>query len=177
MIEIKFGRRWSMPSPQTFSMPPIRDLLKRWIEPGQVVIDPFARDATIATITNDLNPNTAAEYHLPAEEFCEVILQKGVRADVVLFDPPYSPRQMSECYNEVGYRPAGRSVTQNAVLYKHVRDGLDRLLREGGIAISFGWNTSGFGKGRGYVPEEILMVAHGGAHNDTHCVVERKAWT
>ena len=40
--------------------------------------------------------------------------------------------------------------------------------------MSFGWNSSGFGNTRGYVVEEILLVAHGGAHNDTICVVERK---
>jgi hypothetical protein len=30
------------------------------------------------------------------------------------------------------------------------------------------------GKGRGYQMEELLLVAHGGAHNDTIVVVERK---
>lgn len=39
--------------------------------------------------TNDLNPNTTAQYHLPAQEFCSRL---QVEVDVVLFDPPYSPR-------------------------------------------------------------------------------------
>lgn len=37
-----------------------------------------------------------------------------------------------------------------------------------------GWNSAGFGKVRGYVFEEILLVAHGGAHNDTIVTVERR---
>lgn len=45
----------------------------------------------------------------------------------------------------------------------------------GGLAISFGWNSNGFGKKRGFEIIEILMVAHGGnGHNDTICTVERK---
>lgn len=49
------------------------------------------------------------------------------------------------------------------------------LLKPGGIAISCGWNSAGFGKSRGYLVLEIGMVAHGGAHNDTIVVVERKS--
>lgn len=44
----------------------------------------------------------------------------------------------------------------------------------GGHAITFGWNSNGFGKNRGFEAVEILIVAHGGHHNDTLCVVERK---
>lgn len=93
--------------------------------------------------------------------------------DTVIFDPPYSPRQISECYQAVG-KPVGMAETQNARLYKIVRDGLDAILKPGGTALSFGWNSGGFGKTRGYTMGEILLVAHGGAHNDTICVAERK---
>jgi hypothetical protein len=48
------------------------------------------------------------------------------------------------------------------------------MLKPKGIAICFGWNTSGFGKSRGFVLERILLLAHGGAHNDTMITVERK---
>lgn len=162
-----------MPSSETFSMPPVQDLLSRWLGDGWVVVDPFARNSKVASITNDLNPDTAAQYHMTAEDFCVLLAGEGVQADAVLFDPPYSPRQISECYQSVGIKPTGRD-TQNARLYKSVRDGLDAILRPGGLAISFGWNSAGFGMARGYTQEEILLIAHGGAHNDTICVVERK---
>jgi len=96
------------------------------------------------------------------------------RAEAVLFDPPYSPRQITEVYRSIG-RTATMKDTQSGHLYREVRDVLDTLLVPGGIAVSFGWNSAGFGKERGYEVEEILLVAHGGAHNDTICVVERKA--
>ena len=162
-----------MPSPSTFSIAPIADLLERWLWDCDVIIDPFAGETSPATHTNDLNPDREAQYHLEAAEFCEVLQDEEVEADAVLFDPPYSPRQMSEVYARVGMG-GGSASTQNARLYKEVRDGLYPLLRPGGVALSFGWNSAGFGKVRGFEIEEILLVAHGGAHNDTICVVERK---
>jgi len=166
-------RAWAMPSPSTFSIPPIVSLLERWLVGCDVIIDPFAGETTPATHTNDLNPERTAQHHLEAADFCSLLQDTGVHADAVLFDPPYSPRQMSEVYARVGLG-GGSASTQNARLYKEVRDGLDSILNPGGIAVSFGWNSAGFGKGRGYEILEILLVAHGGAHNDTICVVERK---
>lgn len=167
----RMSREWAMPSPDTFTIPPIAAFVKRWI--GSRSVDPFARNSQFATVTNDLNPQTGAMYHMEAIEFCELMRKNGELFDTVIFDPPYSPRQISECYQAVGI-PVGVQVTQNARLYKAVRDGLDGLLAPGGIALSFGWNSGGFGKRRGYEMLEILLVAHGGAHNDTICVAERK---
>ena len=171
---MKMSRCWAMPSPQTFSIPPIASFVARWMPAGVVSADPFARDGGLATYTNDLNPETKAQHHLDAADFCALLLGHGVALDVALFDPPYSPRQMSEVYAMAGISGVGPWVSQNARLYKEVRDGLDALLKPGGVALSFGWNSSGFGKGRGYEIEEILLVSHGGAHNDTICMAERK---
>jgi hypothetical protein len=160
-----------MPNSETFAMLPIQQLLNKWLKGRPVIIDPFARNSTRATITNDLDPNTLAQYHMLAEEFVDVL--NSDTADAVLFDPPYSPRQISECYQGVGLK-CGSKDTQNARLYKRVKDGLDRALKSEGIAICFGWNSMGFGVGRGYELLEVLMVPHGGAHNDTIVTVERK---
>ena len=173
---MKMSRAWAMPSPETFSIKPIADLLDRYIKRGDVVVDPFARNSKRGTITNDLDPSTTALFHLHAEEFCRVLRTDGVVADVVLFDAPYSPRQVTEVYAGIG-KTATMQDTQTAVLYKEVRNGLSVVLKTGGIAVSFGWNSAGFGKERGYDMLEILLVAHGGAHNDSICVVERKTQT
>ena len=45
---------------------------------------------------------------------------------------------------------------------------------EGGFCISFGWNSNGMGKNRGFEIVEILLVAHGGHHNDTIVTVEKR---
>jgi hypothetical protein len=55
-----------------------------------------------------------------------------------------------------------------------VRDAAHDILRPGGIVLSFGWNSTGMGVGRGYEMFDMLIVCHGGAHNDTICIAERK---
>jgi hypothetical protein len=161
---IPMRRVWAMPSPATFSIRPISELLDRWLQDCRVIVDPFCGDSLRATIRNDLKNGFEARMFLAGLD-CQ--------ADAVLFDPPYSPRQIAESYKSVGMA-VGQQETQNARLYGDVKDGLDRILRPGGIAICCGWNSAGFGKERGYKLEEILLVAHGGAHNDTIVTVERK---
>lgn len=48
------------------------------------------------------------------------------------------------------------------------------ILTETAVALSFGWNTIGFGKGLGFEIEEIMLVCHGADHNDTICMAERR---
>ena len=168
-----FNREFAMPNGDTFSIPPIKKFVSRYCDGQSVIVDPFARNSKFATHTNDLNPETTAQLHLHAEAACDVWEFRGVVADMVLFDPPYSPRQISELYKSIGLA-VGTNETQNGRLYKSVRDGLDRLLKSGGVCLSFGWSSTGMGIKRGYEIIEILFVPHGGAHNDTICVAERK---
>jgi len=64
--------------------------------------------------------------------------------------------------------------THFRTLWKPERDTIHQILDIGGIVISFGWNSIGMGKRRGYKIEDILLVCHGPGHNDTICMVERK---
>ncbi len=162
-----FGCAWAMPSRWTFSIPPINAFVRRWVAGAEIVVDPFCGQSDFGTHTNDI----AISGGVDAEEFCDRLHDAGVVADVVVFDPPYSPRQISECYKAIGRKPT-TADTQNAALYARVRPSLDRILRPGGIALSFGWQSSGFGKR--YETREILLVQHGGAHNDTICVAQVK---
>lgn len=170
---LQFKREFAMPNSETFTIPPIAKFVGRYLAGAKVSVDPFARNSRLATWTNDLDPKTRAGMHMDAEEFCEKLSFNNVRADLGLFDPPYSPRQISEVYKSVGLE-VGMEETQNAALYKRVRTAMDRLIKPGGVVLSFGWNSAGMGVERGYEIIEILLVAHGGGHNDTICVAERK---
>lgn len=55
-----------MPNKETFSIRPIRELIDKYREEGMVIVDPFARNSDIGTITNDLDPETKAMYHKDA---------------------------------------------------------------------------------------------------------------
>lgn len=160
---------WAMPSRWTFTMPPVREFLGRHLTIGEVSVDPFAGQSAIATYRNDL-----ARGGVDAEEFCHRLIGEGVVADAVLFDPPYSPRQISECYKSIG-RAVTTADTQNAAPYKRVRAPLVQLLKPGGLALSFGWQSAGFSAQ--WETLEVLLVRHGGAHNDTICVAQRKPWS
>ena len=164
----KFTRTWAMPNANTFSVKPIGEMVTRYLH--GVSVDPFARNCGLATYTNDLNPNTTAQHHIDAVEFLEKLALDGIRADVAIFDPPYSPRQISECYAAAG-KKAGMVDTQNAVLYAKCRIAIRNICRQGSVVLSFGWNSCGMGPG--WETEEIMLVAHGGAHNDTICMAER----
>ncbi len=168
-----FSRTWAMPNHDTFSIPPIGDFVRRYLQKSKVSIDPFSRNNRWATHTNDLNPKTEAEFHLDAEDFIHLLLTKGVRCDLAILDPPYSPRQISECYKEAGI-PCGMKETQNAALYSRVKNAFSGILTEDATIISFGWNSSGMGKKHNFEQVEIMLCCHGGAHNDTICLAERR---
>ena len=170
-MPVKIERLWSMPNKHTFSIPPISTLLDEVLVGRRVIVDPFSSSSHRGTICNDLDPSSDAEYHTDAAAFCDELISRGVIADAILFDPPYSPRQISEVYKRVGLA-VGMRETQNGRLYKSVRDRLAQLSREGTVAVSCGWNSAGFGQSRGFEVDQILLVAHGGAHNDTIVVVE-----
>ena len=174
---IEFSRKWSMPNSNTFDMKPIGSLLGKYLnsikESGGTIIDPFARNSSWGTLTNDLNESTKAQYHMEATAFLDMLVAKEIKADAVILDPPYSPRQISECYKKIG-RHVSSTDTQNARLYKKCKDSLSKLLKSNGIAITFGWNSSGFGKTRGFKIIEIMLIPHGGAHNDTIMTIEIK---
>lgn len=171
MADVKFSRVWAMPSAWTFTIKPIRELLDRYVVDGVGWIDPMAGDYSPAELTNDWNPERKADFHMDAEEFCKMMRPYGP-FDGVLNDPPYSYRQVSEHYKEVGKK--ARAIDTSANFYNRVMNSVCDSIKPGGYAITFGWNTNGFGKNRGYELIEILDVPHGGHHNDTLVTVERK---
>lgn len=164
---MKLSRTWAMPNKHTFSIPPIGEFVKRYLSKSVVSIDPFCGEKRWATHNNDLGI-----HKVDAEAFLHGLRAEGVLADLFIFDPPYSPRQMSECYKSVGLE-VGMAGTQNGALYKRVRDAAVPILSTNATCLSFGWNSAGMGQKRGFEIIEILLVAHGGGHNDTICVAER----
>ncbi len=137
---------------------------------GGTIIDPFACDCRYGTIRNDLCPDYDTDYHLDALDFLRILPDKS--ADVVLYDPPYSLRQVSECYKGVG-KAVTMETTQASWRARHLNE-IARITKPNGVVLCFGWNSSGVGKKRGFEQIEILLVAHGGSKNDTICSAERK---
>ncbi len=140
-----------MPNKRTFDIKPIKKLIEKqsvnvskWIDPFPY---PYKKDALecLSEFNND-------------------------SVEGVLFDPPYSPRQLKECYDNLGMT---LTDTKSSVWAKW-KDEIARVIQPGGKCISFGWNSNGLGKKRGFKIIKILIVAHGGNHNDTIVTIERK---
>ena len=159
-----------MPNKNTFDIPPIKALLSEEVDINKYWIDPFANKNKIASVTNDLSLEYDTDYHLDALEFLKLFEDSSV--DGVLYDPPYSPRQVSECYNDVGYTVTW-DTTKASFWGNHKRE-ISRIVKIGGKVITFGWNSGGIGYKYGFEIERIILVPHGGWHNDTICTVEVK---
>ena len=167
---IRIERVWAMPSRNTFSVPPIKALLAEEMNPAEYWIDPFANCNRLANVTNDLNADYDTDYHMDALDFLKMFPDDSV--DGVLYDPPYSPRQVSECYKGVGRNVT--SETTRASFWGNQKREIARIVKPGGKVITFGWNSGGVGRKYGFDLRRILLVPHGGWHNDTICVVEVK---
>lgn len=166
---VRIERIWAMPNKNTFEVKPIHDLIVEEMTEG-TWIDPFANRNKLATITNDLSEEFDTDYHLDALDFMKLFDNASV--DGVLYDPPYSPRQVSECYNNVGFNVTW-DTTKASFWGNHKRE-ISRIVKVGGKVITFGWNSGGIGYKYGFEITRILMVPHGGWHNDTICTVEVK---
>lgn len=166
---VSIERVWAMPNKNTFDIKPINTLITDELTDG-LWIDPFANKNKLATVTNDLNKEFDTDYHLDALDFMKLFDDNSV--DGVLYDPPYSPRQVSECYNDVGYNVTW-DTTKASFWGNHKRE-ISRIVKLGGKVITFGWNSGGIGRKYGFEISRILLVPHGGWHNDTICTVEIK---
>jgi hypothetical protein len=188
-MNIKYENAWSMPNSQTFLMLPIKMFLMKYINAYheehkgdlKFIVDPFAGESRnmieilgvlnlpYIFLSNDLNPEAYAIHHLDALDFMHIIQDNW--ADIVIFDPPYSPRQVAECYEQIG-RKTTQQDTQSK-FWGDCKKEIARISKPNGIVFSFGWNGNGIGKTLGFTKLDGIIVDHGGNHNSTIGTVER----
>jgi len=145
---MKIERVWAMPNKRTFDIKPIHQMMQEEYWKTGIhcdMIDPFPYDYS----------KDATDYLIDCES-----------QPFGVFDPPYSPRQLKECYNGKG------EYDTKASTWSKWKDLLAEKINN--KCISFGWNSGGLGKSRGFKITRILLVAHGGMHNDTICTVEER---
>lgn len=151
---MKIERVWAMPNHRTFEIEPIKKLITNENpQPRGCVIEPFPFESKVDCF----------EY---LAQFPDAV------GDFGLVDPPYSKRQVSEHYKERGIEINGWHTS--AGWTAKLKDEVARVMKVGSKTITFGWNSSGLGKNRGFEIVYILLVCHGSDHNDTICTVERK---
>lgn len=162
------NRIWAMPNKWTFKIYPIKNLLNRISDNYSNWVDPFAGMNSPCGFTNDIRSNMNAKSNLDAQQFLKGLESNSF--DGCLYDPPYSLHQAKQCYESAGLKNLSGSMKWWAVN----KDEIARVIKPGGLCVSFGWNSNGLGKNRGFEIIEILVVPHGGSKNDTIVVVEKK---
>jgi len=169
-------RQWAMPNHHTFEIAPIRRLLQKYIYTG-LWLDPFnggyqheyGMFADCRFVTNDLSRKAKADYHEEALDFLRRFDDTSV--DGILFDPPYSLRQVKECYDGIGKQLTNEIIN---TLWLREKEEMKRILKPASYVLVFGWHSNGIGDKEMFELIEIMLVAHGGYHNDTICTVQRK---
>ena len=126
-----------MPNSRTFSIKPIEKIIKKYAY--GTIIDPFANNNKIATITNDLDTDCNTTYHMDATDFLKIFDDNSI--DTVLYDPPYSSRQVAECYKKFD-RTVNMETTQSAYWTNQKKE-ISRIVKHGGIVVSCSWNSGG----------------------------------
>lgn len=167
--DILIERVWAMPNNNTFDIKPISNLITEELTEG-LWIDPFANKNKFAAVTNDISMEYDTDYHMDALQFLKMFDDNSV--DGILYDPPFSPKEAMECYNSAGLDAAADSI--NASFWGNHKKEISRILKLGGKVITFSWNSDGIGIKYGFEMKRILLVPHGGWHNDTICTVEVK---
>jgi hypothetical protein len=171
---LRITREWAMPSSNTFTILPIRCFVEPEVRKGGFIVDPFANTCKYGTITNDLNPEYPTDYHMDALKFVKQL--DTACADLVLYDPPYSVTQASQCYKSYGKEKLDINIS-NSLYWSKLKDEIARITKIDGRVICCGWDTNGIGINRGFQMTDILLVCHGGIHHDTIVTLEKKLYS
>ncbi len=124
-----------------------------------LAIDPFARNCNWAyPMTNDINPETRANYNLDAEDFLKIAEAGETRYWIGLLDPPFSDRQSKDKYGTSNLYAA------DGAKMKRIQMSLGRCIHPGGYIIKAGYNTNRPSPAFSLV--EVAMVSLGGNRND-----------
>lgn len=147
------------PKRYTFEQPELKRWAESWCQGS--VLNLFAGFVKLAVneFRVDLDPSAPADFHGDAFDF--ISGYSGAKFDTVVFDPPYNMRKSREKY---GARYFGSLAK--------IKDSLPSIINVGGRVISFGYDSVGLSRRRGFDKIAICLVCHNGDHNDTICVVE-----
>jgi hypothetical protein len=87
----------------------------------------------------DKNKAMPADYHMDALEFLKMAIQKGMRFDSVVLDPPYSMRKSREKYQ-------GKWIGA----FRKIKDLVPDILNDNGVVITLGYDSVGMSRSRGF---------------------------
>jgi len=148
------------PKKYTFEQPK----LKLWTEAHcqGTILNLFAGKTRLCLgeVRVDSSDEFSPDFVMDAYDF---VTTTELRFKTIVFDPPYNLRKSREKYE-------GRYIGS----LTKIKNALPRIIQRQGRVISFGYDSVGMSKCRGFEKTAICLVCHNGDHNDTICLVEQK---
>ena len=165
IIEYEYGRR----NKYTFQCKAIRDWAEYFFEQQEGVwADPFfGKSPFKVQFKNDIE-----ETGIDSHDWAKTLKPNSL--DGIFFDPPYSMERVKRSYEGRGIESWQKQYGNQSGSFPQLKEDLVKALKPGGIVLSFGWNSTGFGSGRGFKKEWVMLCCHSGAARDTICTMEKK---
>ncbi|MFW6025478.1 MAG: hypothetical protein ACOCRX_03980 [Candidatus Woesearchaeota archaeon] len=158
--KIKFTYLIQPPKKWTFEQPKLKIWTEKNCEGKVLNLFSGKTKLNVNEYRVDINPENSPDVVMDAFDFVNFT---NMTFDTIILNPPYNIRKSREKYN-------GKYIGN----LTKIKNKLSRILNENGIIIHYGYDSIGMGAKRGFKKEEICLVCHGGDHNDTICLKERK---
>ena len=154
------------PNRYTFRAPRVKLWTEQWCV-GKV-LNLFAGQTilNVDEIRVDIDTDCPADFHEDAYEFVYKLIGNenwNILFDTIILDPPWNYRKAREKYE-------GRWIGRLTKL----KDILPKIMKCDGRVISWGYDTVGMSRMRGFEKLAICIVCHSGDHNDSIGLVERR---
>lgn len=152
------------PRKYTFEAPKVREWTEKWCQ--GIVLNLFAGKTKldVSEVRIDIDSNMPMlSYCMDAYDYVEQSVEMKLKFDTIILDSPWNYRKAREKY---GGRWIGKLTK--------VKNLLPQILKDNGRVISWGYDSVGMSKSRGFEKIALCLVCHNGDHNDSIGLVERK---
>ncbi|TKX60613.1 class I SAM-dependent methyltransferase [Halorubrum sp. ASP1] len=158
------------PNSQTFSQEKIHRWVLDQLDNSGIkrILNPCAGSTQLEVnracdvIRNDVNPEHQADLHVDFRELNEYFEDESF--DAIVFDPPYTATQSEKTY----------AVDDGGFYSPSAKEGLDDLLRPGGVFIQFGYTTTIMPPEKGYKLDAVTLFNTLGDQDDYIAAVATK---
>src|SRR3990167_7917614 len=155
---VKFTYLSQPPKRYTFEQPRLRIWTESWCKGKVLNLFAGTTKLNVNEFRVDINKDMIADFYGDAFEFIQTT---ELKFDTIVFDPPYNLRKAREKYK-------GEYIGSDT----KIKNVLKRILNPNCRVISFGYNSVGMSKSRGFEKKAICLVCHNGNNQDTVCLVE-----
>ena len=157
---MKFTYLAQPPRRFTFEQPKLKIWTESWCKGKVLNLFAGTTKMNVDEFRVDINKEMLADWYGDAFKFVKTT---DLKFDTIIFDPPYNLRKAREKYK-------GKYIGSDT----KIKNELSKILNPNGRVISFGYNSVGMSKSRGFDKKAICLVCHNGNHQDTICLVEDK---